>query len=134
MRKLAILPLMILLSSQFIFGQTKQKITHMTLLDFSSIDHAEICKYTKPIIDSTIGAIHRQLNSEQIKNFVDEWNNSTYIGVCKFKPKYRIDIYLKDGTKRTFQINGSAKESRDYCYEPANKKYFKTLWDKANPK
>jgi hypothetical protein len=123
-----------LLISLLVVGQTKTKMTHQIKIDLSSIDRAEMQKYTKPIEDSTIGAVSRQLNSEQIKSFVEEWNNATYLGLCKFKLLYRIDLYLKDGTKRTFQINASAKETRDYCYQFSNKKYFKNLWDKANPK
>lgn len=110
------------------FGQKKTKVTHMTVVDFLSIDHADMHKYTVPIEDSTIGTIRRQLDSNQIKKFVDEWNKANYKGPCKFKPLYRIDLYFKDGTKRTFQINGTVKETRDYCYEFSDKKYFKDLW------
>ncbi|MBK8367064.1 MAG: hypothetical protein IPL10_06515 [Bacteroidetes bacterium] len=65
----------------------------MTAIDFLSVDHAEICKYTKPIIDSTMGADHRQLNSEQIRSFVDEWNKATYIGVCNLN-QYIVSTYI----------------------------------------
>ena len=103
----------------------------MTPIDILTVDHAEMYKYTKPVVDSTMGADQRHLNSEQIKSFVNEWNKANYIGPCKFKPVYRIDLYLKDGTKRTFQINVSANETRSYCFEPADKKYYKSLWEKA---
>ena len=131
MRTTTILTLTFILTSLLVVGQAKSKVSHMTPIDILTVDHVEMYKYTKPVVDSTMGADHRQLNSEQVKSFVDEWNKATYVGTCKFKSVYRIDLYLKDGTKRTFEINGSVKEIRSYCYEPSDKKYFKDLWDKA---
>ena len=123
-----------MLITLLVFGQTKKKVTHQIKIDFSSIDRAEMYKYTKPIEDSTVGAMRKQLNSEQIKSFVEEWNNAKYLGLCKFKLLYRIDLYLKDGTKRTFRINASTKETSDYCYEFSDKNYFKNLWNIASSK
>ena len=122
----------ILLSHSILFfSQTKSKVSHMTTIDFVLVDHADMNKYTGPIPDSTIRTIRRQLSLEQIKKFVDEWNKANYIGVCKFKPKYRIDLYFKDGTKRIFEINGSIKETRNYCYDLQDKKYLQDLWKDA---
>jgi hypothetical protein len=40
-----------------------------------------------------------------------------------------VDITMKDGTKRTFRINGkNIKESNDYCFDLGDKKYVETLW------
>ena len=110
----------------------------MTPVDLSAVDHGEISKmYKRPIqiIDSlAVASESRRLTLEQIQKFADIWNTATYQGVCKFKSKYFIDLYFKNGTKRTFQINGSIKEIRDYCYEPSDKKYLKDLWKNAETK
>jgi hypothetical protein len=107
MAKIIIQLFFLIYPTTVLFSQTKTKITHKTSIDISKVDYAEIYKLTKPIEDSTFGKIIHVLSKDQIKNFAEAWNSSSYNGLCKFKPSYYINIYLKDGSKRTFKINGS---------------------------
>ena len=69
------------------------------------------------------------LTDEQSKWIVDKWNNAKSKGPCKYVPTYWLEVHFKDGTKRTFLINGQTiKESNDDCYDLGDSKYLEQLW------
>lgn len=108
----------------------------MIPLEFSTIDYGTVSKKLKrpiTIEDSLITySKSKRLTIDQVKKFVQAWNQATYEGSRKLKPKYTIDLYFKDGSKRTFKINGSINESKNYCFSISDKKFPQELWENSN--
>ena len=119
-----------------LFAQTKGTRIRKTNIDLVNVDHIRLCKKLRKAVivpggDSGYSEIYRNLNTEQIKYIIDEWNNAEYIGSCKFKPKYYIEIFFKEGTKRTIMLNGALTEQKNYCFQPKDNDFFKNIWEKA---
>jgi hypothetical protein len=98
-------------------GQTKTKsIDDKQSVDFSVVDFIEIRNQSGKT--DTIQTVPKRLTNEQSKIFVDSWNNAKPNGPCKYIVLYWVDITFKDGTTRTFRINGkNIKERNDWCYD-----------------
>ena len=130
--------ILILFFSTIIFGQSKSNERRKTTLDKESISYAAIGKYLKKpkyIVDSSsYNAIYRNLKIEQTYYFIDLWNNANYIGEKKVKPKYCIDLYLKDGTMKSIKINNTLCEKNIYQFTTQDKDFINKLWDNATEK
>ncbi|HOZ86828.1 MAG TPA: hypothetical protein PL029_03670 [Bacteroidia bacterium] len=135
MKKFKVYFFILSFSSALSWGQTKAKFSQLTVIEFTSVDRGEISKKLRRPIkvedSTTITTEVRKLSPEQIKYFAEVWNTASYQGVCKFKAKYLIHLYFKDGSMRTFRLNNNIKEIREYCYAPKDNTQLKELWKKA---
>lgn len=127
--------LLLLYISVFVFGQSKSKVIRKTEIDIADVDHIRIGKFLKKpiyvISDSTYSMVYKYLDDEQIKHFIGEWNNSTYAGERKLKPKYCIEVNFKDKSRKVIKLNGTLNEIKRFCFQPKDKRFFKTLWKNA---
>ena len=108
-------------------GQTKTKsIGDKQTVDFSLVDFIEIRNQSRQT--DTIQTVPKRLTNEQSKMFVDSWNNAKSNGPCKYIVLFWVDIKLKDGSTRTFRINGkNVKESNDWCYDLGDNAFITQL-------
>lgn len=113
-------------------GQTKTKSTgDKQPINFSTVDFIEIRNHSGQA--DSIKTVFKRLTSEQTKVFVDKWNNAKANGPCKYIVLFWADITFKDGTKRTFRINGkSIKEKNDYCFDIGDNKLIENIWKELN--
>ncbi len=108
-------------------GQTKTKsIGDKQTIDFTLVDFIEIRNQSGQT--DTIKTVPKRLTNEQSKLFVDSWNNAKSNGPCKYIVLLWVDIKLKDGSTRTFRINGkNVKESNDWCYDLGDNAFITQL-------
>jgi len=101
-------------------------------IDFSNVNKIEI--KNNPLGRDKLPAETRQLTTEQSKLFVEKWNTSESIGLCKYLVHYWVYVTYKDGSQRTFRINGKTiKEKNDYGYSIEDEKFFDNLWNSSKP-
>jgi hypothetical protein len=75
----------------------------------------------------------KRLTVEQKNQFIEKFNNSKPIGLGKSLPFYFIYVHLKDGTKRSFRINGQfIKENNDYCFDLRDGQFIEKIWNDLN--
>lgn len=126
MRQLTIILTLFITTNLTACGQTKFFV-YKKVIDLTTVDFIEIRNQSGQA--HTIQTLCKRLTNEQAKLFIDKWNNAKSNGPCKYIVLYLVDITMKDGTKRTFRINGkNIKESNDYCFDLGDKKYVETLW------
>ncbi|MCX6146669.1 MAG: hypothetical protein NTW25_05380 [Candidatus Kapabacteria bacterium] len=102
-----------------------KKIIDLTTVDFIEIRNT----YRQENFNHTE---IKRLTNEQAEVFIDKWNNAKPKGPCKYAYIFSINVTFKDGTKRTFIINGkSIKESSDNCFDLGDNNYAETLWNLA---
>jgi hypothetical protein len=100
-------------------------------IDFREVNKIEI--KNNPLGRNKLPAEIKQLTTEQSKLFVEKWNKSESVGLCKYLLQYSIYVTFKDGSKRTFRINGRIiKENNDYGYSIEDEKFFDNLWRQSN--
>ena len=96
-------------------------------IDYLTVDFIEL--HNQSVKVDTVSANSKKLTIEQAKIFIDKWNRSKAIGLYKFITLYRVDITFKDGTKRSFRINGkNIKENTDYCFDLGDSQFIERLW------
>ena len=111
-------------------GQTKSIGDNQTI-DFSAVEYIEIRNHSGQA--DTIQTIRKRLTIEQSKNFVERWNSAKSNGPCKYIVLFWVDIKFKDGTSRTFRINGkNIKEKNDYCFDIGDNKLIENLYKELN--
>ena len=126
MRQLTIILTLFITTILTACGQTKS-FGDKKVIDLTTVDFIEIRNHSGQA--DTIQTVRKRLTNEQAKLFIDKWNNAKSNGPCKYIVLYWIDITMKDGTKRTFRINGeNIKESNDYCFDLGDNKFAETLW------
>ena len=126
MRQLTIILTLFITTILTACGQTKS-FGAKKVIDLTTVDFIEIRNHSGQA--DTIQTVRKRLTNEQAKLFIDKWNNAKSNGPCKNIVLYWVDITMKDGTKRTFRINGkNIKESNDYCFDLGDNKYAETLW------
>jgi|JI7StandDraft_1071085.scaffolds.fasta_scaffold79961_2 hypothetical protein len=109
---------------------TKNLIEKVTI-NFEKVERIEIKNNPHGQTNEKIEL--KELTNDQAKNLVDKWNNSKSKGPCKFGLQYWLFVTLKDGTTRTFSVNGqSIKEDDDWCYDISDEQFFKNLYGNAN--
>lgn len=85
------------------------------ILDYRNVTEIEITNNCYPTDSCEI--ITHSLDDNLIEELIGNLNNASSTGQCKFYVLYWLDIHFKDGTKRTFRINGqSIKEENDWCF------------------
>lgn len=81
----------------------------------------------------TLDNLKKRLTVEQKNQFIEKFNNSKPIGLGKSLPFYFIYVHLKDGTKRSFRINGQfIKENNDYCFDLRDGQFIEKIWNDLN--
>lgn len=109
----------------FSCSQNSKLLEEKASIDISLVDSVIVMKPNRN--DSTTN-IPIRLSRFQIKTFVDKWNESKGIGMCKYMPTYVITIYLTDKKTRDFRINGaSIKEDKDWCYDLGDSDFISKL-------
>jgi hypothetical protein len=53
------------------------------------------------------------LSKNQTNRFINKWNNSYPIGLCKYLPKFTLTVKMKNGENRDFRINGQTIKGRN---------------------
>jgi hypothetical protein len=112
-------------------AQTKTRsVDDKKIIDLKTVDNIKIRNHS--VQEDTLPILTKQLASEQIKKFVDKWNTAKSIGPSIFVAHYVINITLKDGSTRTFRINGqSIKENNDWCFDLGDTKFIEQLWNET---
>jgi hypothetical protein len=99
-------------------------------IDLTTVDNIKI--KNQSVQEDTLPILIKQLTSQQIKIFVDKWNNAKSMGPSIFVALFMIDITFVNGSKRTFRINGqSIKENNDWCFDLGDSKYIEQLWNET---
>lgn len=114
-------------------GQTKSKSNFEKInIYIETVDFIQIKNRAGQ--SDTLDNLTKRLTSEQKNQFVEKFNNSKQNGLRKAIPLYFIDVHLKDGTKRSFRINGQyIKENNDYCFDLGDSKFIESIWNELNP-
>jgi hypothetical protein len=108
-----------------------KSIDDKQIIDFTEVEYIEIRNQSRQA--DTIQRICKRLTIEQSKDFIERWNNAKANGPCKYIVLFWVDIKLKDGTSRTFRINGkNIIEKNDYCFEMGDNKLIENLWKELN--
>jgi len=111
--------------------KTKNSSHERIEIDFNKVNVIEI--KNNPLGNDKTEAKLKQLTTEQSKQFVDIWNTSESIGLCKSGIQYWIIVTFKDGSKRTFRVNRQIiKENNDNGYSIKDEKFFDNLWNKSS--
>ena len=130
MRYIATLTLLVI--ALFSFGQTKTKSPNNELtIGKEQVTRIEIRNHSGQA--DSIKTITHMFNEAMTNDLIDRLNNSKSTGPCKYIVLYWLDVYLEDGTKRTFRINGrSIKENNDWCFDIKDSDFAENLWKKLN--
>ncbi|WP_162126350.1 hypothetical protein [Flavobacterium phycosphaerae] len=106
-------------------GQIKAKTNlNKNTLNFNQINYIEIRN------SSLAKSTAKRLTTRQTKSFIVTFNKAPESGIYKFIVHYWVDVYLKNGSKRVFRVNGAhIKEEGDNCFNLGDKNYLKTLWE-----
>lgn len=114
-------------------GQTKTKSNfEKSNIDIETVDYIEIKNRAGQ--SDTLDNLTKRLTDEQKNQFIEKFNNSKPNGLRKAIPLYFIDVHLKDGTKRSFRINGQyIKEKNDYCFDLGESKFAESIWNELKP-
>jgi hypothetical protein len=77
-------------------------------------------------------SVSKQVNSDQIQDFVKKWNHSGSKGIIKFLAEYNVILHLKNGDFITFRTyNDLIKQFGDATYKINDKDFFSNLYQKA---
>jgi len=113
-------------------GQTKTKSNfEKNIIDIENVDFIEI-KSTAGQSD-TLKNQTKRLTNDQKKLFVEKFNNSKSNELRKSISLHFINVHFKDGTKRSFRINGQyIKENNDYSFDLGDNKLIESFWNELN--
>ncbi len=132
MRILASLTLLVIALCSF--GQTKTKSNeHKLTINKDLVTQIDITNHCYPLDSCQMFTYN--LSDSMIEDLIDRLNKSHSMGPCKYINLYVINIYLTDGTKRMFRINGpSIKENSDWCFDIKDPDYAQNVWAELNRK
>lgn len=98
-------------------------------IDVSNVDSAVIEKYS---LSDTISYKPKRLTETQLNSFAEKWNDCGDMKLTKYLSKFRIHLYLKDGTVLGFRCNGKAvKQKNDWTCDFDDDHYFDKLYSEA---
>ena len=124
MRILTFILTFIILSS---CADSKKKIHEQTKINLELVDNI----YIKKRLNETDSI---QLNDEQTKLFITEWNNATSEGLYKMGPEFWIIVKLKNDSIRKFRTNRNLiKERNDWTYSLSNSTLISSFWKLEYP-
>jgi hypothetical protein len=117
-----IILLLLLLFTLSTFAQNSKK----KQIDVNNINYVEILKVstTKTPLKT------KKLSKNQYTDFVQKWNASKEIGADKYRMKYFVYLFFKNGEKRQFSVSGfRIQESGWMTYDIGDKQYFDAIWN-----
>src|SRR5690348_4410724 len=88
----------------FACGQKTKPLGDRAIIDLNLIDSVTLERYQG--VNDSIPNKSVKLTDLQAEAIVDEWNNSTEKGICKFGVRFQMTVYLTDKKTRHFRING----------------------------
>ncbi len=116
-----------LLISTFNFV-AQETVKGKELIDTNQISYMEIVKVTT---SQSVASVTKKVSKKQFVDFAQKWNNSKEQGADKFRMKYFVYLYLKNGTKRQFSIrDAKIQESGWLTFDIGDKTYFDKIWNK----
>lgn len=66
----------------------------------------------------TVTIVTASIPDSLLNQFVNAWNNSAPVGICKFPRIFTMEVQFTDGTSRSFMMNEDhVKERDDHCYQ-----------------
>ena len=132
MRKIIFILTFTILGAFSAIGQINNKSNFQKIkIDVNTVEYIEI-RNIKEQLDTLSNKI-KHLTNAQINLFVEKYNNSKPNGLRKTIPLYFISVYLNNGTKRVFRINGQyIKENNDYCFDLVDSKFIESFWNELN--
>jgi len=110
-------------------AQGKYKSTNSKdLIDIQSVRYVEIL--TNSSKEDSLLHVRIRLSDQQVKVFVDKWNDAKPKGLWKFIIQYEVEVVLENGKTRNFRINGSkVKEKGDLCFDMGSMKFLESLME-----
>lgn len=123
--------IILIITSTFVNGcRELHKNKNESKIEITSVDSILIINY----LPNTVAKPSRKLTLSDVKTFVTDWNNSVSYGMCKYFQEYRLIVFQKDGTQRTFRANGkNIKEKNDVCFDIGYDNYFDKLYKNSRP-
>jgi hypothetical protein len=71
-----------------------------------------------------------RINSDQVKIFVNHWNDSKTLGLSKYVPEFYIVAKMTYGSIRTFRTNkNKIKENNDWTFSIGDSMFISSLWE-----
>jgi hypothetical protein len=105
-----------------------KSVGNKELIKLDSVDHIQIRDLNKA--DDFTEILLVRFTPEETKAFVDKWNKASSGGARKFITRYWIDVFFKDGKKRTFRLSGRyIKERTDWCFELGDPSFHEAIWN-----
>ena len=72
-----------------------------------------------------------RLTTDQVADFIDNWNSSNAKGLYKFLPEYWLTIHFKGDSSLSYRTSSDLiKQRSDWAYSVGDKEYFKSIWFK----
>ena len=95
----------------------KQKV------DKDNVEYVEIRKQ--------FDTVSLRLTTDQVADFIDNWNSSSANGPYKFLPEYWLTIHFKGDSSLSYRTSSDLiKQRSDWAYSVGDTAYFKTIWFK----
>ena len=98
-------------------------------IDTTQVSYVELVKVN---FESPTTSLTKKLNKAQYADLAIKWNTSKKLGADKYKMKYYVYVYLKNGKKRQFTISDNKIQEEDWLtFDLTDKTYFDKLWNAA---
>ena len=92
-------------------------------VDIDNVDYVEIQKQ--------FDTVSLRLTTDQVADFIDNWNSSNPKGPYKFMPQYSLTIHFKGDSSLSYRTSSDLiKQRSDWAYSVGDKEYFKNIWFK----
>lgn len=92
-------------------------------MDKDKVDFVEIRKQ--------LDAVSLRLTTNQVAEFIGNWNSSSPKGPYKYLPEYSLIIHFKGDSTLSYTTNSDLiKQRSDWAYSVGDKDYFKKIWFK----
>lgn len=97
------------------------------IIDEGEVQKIEVTNHCSPL--DSCQFLTFQLDEEMASDFIQTLKQAPALSLCKFSPKYMIDVYLKNDSVRTFRSALIAiKEDNDWCFEMKDQNYVERIW------
>ncbi len=96
-------------------------------IDTTQIKYVEIVKvdFSRKTLSKS-----KKLSKKQYLDFAKKWNSSKKLGVDKYKIKYFLYVFLKNGKKRQFTIRDKKIQEANWAtFDIGDKLYFDKIWN-----
>jgi hypothetical protein len=109
------------------FTAFAQDSNRKTIIDISQVSYIEIVKVK---FSGSTTSQTKKLSKKQCLDFAQKWNVSKELGADKYRMKYFVDVFLKNGEKRQFSIRDAKIQEYSWTtFDIGGKLYFDKLWN-----